>query len=116
MNKYMKGYKDDGSLEWIKTIDYTNKAVSIFLELKDGKLLTTSIDGTVNIYKKDSYEIDFSIKEHSDEIYSVIQLSDEMIVTCSRYSLMKVIKLSEDNKYVVESTLKSNDAVFIQLK
>ena len=111
MNKYMKDYKDDGSIECIKTIDYTNKPVSILLELKDGRLLSASIDGTVNIYKKDSYEIDLSIKEHSDEIYSVIQLSDERIVTCSKDSLMKVIKLSEDNKYEIESTLKSDDAV-----
>ena len=81
MNKYMKDNKDDDSLECIKIIDNHNKGINILFDLKDGKLLSASKDGIVNIYKKDSYENELSIKEHSEEIYSVNQLSDKRIVT-----------------------------------
>ena len=66
-------------------------------------------NGTINIYKKDSYEIDLSIKAHSKDINSAIQLSDERILTCSEDNTMKVIKLTDDNKYIIESSLESHD-------
>ena len=63
----MKDYNENNylfSLKCIKTINNPNKAVNILLELKDGRLISCSEDGTLNIYNKDSYEIDLSIKEH----------------------------------------------------
>ena len=78
-NKFMKDYNEDiykFSLKCIKTVDNPNKAVNILLQLKDGRLISCSEDGTLNVYNKDSYEISLSIKEHSDEIYSCIQLND----------------------------------------
>ena len=109
INKFMEDYKDDGSLECIKSIDCQDKAVKMLLELQDGRLLSALRDGTINIYKKDSYEIDLSIKAHSKDINSAIQLSDERILTCSEDNTMKVIKLTDDNKYIIESSLESHD-------
>ena len=109
-NILMTDYKENYSfsLKCIKTINNPNKAVNILIQLKDGRLLSGSEDGSLNIHNKDSYEIVFSIKEHNQEIYSCIQLNDERIVTCSKDNTLKIIKLIEDNKYIVESTLESH--------
>ena len=101
-NEFMKDYNTDYSFELkcIKTLNNPNRVVKILLQLKDGRLISASKDGTLNIYNKDIYEIGLSIKELSDEIFSCIQLNDERLVTCSKDCIIKVIKLMEDNKYI----------------
>ena len=109
-NEFMKDYNTDYSIELkcIKTLSNPNKEVKKLLQIKDGRLISASEDGTLNIYNKDSYEIGLSIKEHSDEIFSCIQLNDERLVTCSKDCTIKIIKLMEDNKYVLEANLESH--------
>ena len=109
-NEYMKDYNTDYSFELkcIKTLNNPNRVVKILLQLKDGRLISASKDGTLNIYNKDIYEIGLSIKELSDEIFSCIQLNDERLVTCSKDCIIKVIKLMEDNKYILEASLESH--------
>ena len=118
-NKFMKDYNEDNysfSLNCIKTLNNPNKAVNIIFQLKDGRLISCSEDGTLNIYNKDNFEIDLSIKEHSDEILSCIQLNDERIVTCSKDSTMKIIKLKEDNKFEIEASLESHKKAVLNAK
>ena len=41
-------------------------------KLKDGRLISSSDDYTLNIYKKDTFELQLSIKEHSNEIFFLL--------------------------------------------
>ena len=62
----------------------------------------------MNIYKKDSYDLQLSIKEHSSSIYSFTELYDKRIITCSADNTMKIIKLIGENKYQIEQTLQGH--------
>ena len=44
------------------------------LQLKDERLISGSEDGYLTVYNKDNFEVDLSIKVHSEDIYSCIQL------------------------------------------
>ena len=62
----------------------------------------------MNIYKKDTYDLQLSIKEHSDWIYSFTELHDRRIITCSGDKTMKIIKLIGEDKYQIEQTLQGH--------
>ena len=62
----------------------------------------------MNIYKKDSYDLQLSIKEHSDGISSFTELHDKRIITCSADNTMKIIKLIGEDKYQIEQTLQGH--------
>ena len=71
-------------------------------KLNDGRLISCSSDSSLNIYKKDSYDLQLSIKEHSNEIRSFTELNDRRIITCSADKTMKIIKLIGEDKYQIE--------------
>ena len=52
-----------------KTLNNHTNCVYHLSKLKDGRLISGSYDYTLNIYKKDTFELQLSIKEHSNEIY-----------------------------------------------
>ena len=58
-------------------------------KLNDGRLISCSNDNLLNIYKKDSYDLQLSIKEHSKWINSFTELNDRRIITCSCDKTMK---------------------------
>ena len=88
-----------------KTLKIHKDSISYISKLKDGRLISCSWDNSLNIYNKNSYELELSIKEHSECVRSFTQLINGKIITCSNDGTMKVIKLIEDNKYKVEQTL-----------
>ena len=69
----------------------------------------------MNIYKKDSYELHLSIKEHSNGIDSFIEIYDRRIITCSDDKTMKIIKLIGDNKYQIEQTLQTYNSIIYKI-
>ena len=75
-------------------------------KLNDGRLISCSDE--LNIYKKDSYDLQLSIKEHSDSILSFTELHDKRIITCSADNTMKIIKLIGEDKYQIEQTLQGH--------
>ena len=77
-------------------------------KLNDGRLISCSCDNLLNIYKKDTYELQVSVKEHEETIYCFTQLKDGRIITCSEDKTMKIIKLLEDNKYQIDQTLEGH--------
>ena len=58
--------------------------------------------------KKDTYDLQLSIKEHSGWIASFTELHDRRIITCSGDKTMKIIKLIGEDKYQIEQTLQSH--------
>ncbi len=87
--------------------DHTNY-ISYLSILKDGRLVSSSCDCTLNIYKIDSFELQLSIKEHSGTVRSFIQLNNENIITCSDDQTMKIIKLIGEDNYKIEQTLQDH--------
>jgi WD40 repeat protein len=69
----------------------------------------------LNIYKKDTYDLQLSIKEHSDGIYSFTELHDRRIITCSYDKTMKIIKLIGEDKYQIEQTLQGHTSIVCKI-
>ena len=90
-----------------KTLNENTSKIYYLDILKDGRLVSCSSDNTFNIYKKDTFEIELSIKEYSKPIYSFTQLNDGRIIYCSSNKTMKIIKLIEGEKikYEIEQIL-----------
>ena len=51
-----------------KTLNNHTNFICHLSQLKDGRLISCSADSTLNIYKKDTFEIQLSIKEHSNTV------------------------------------------------
>ena len=88
-----------------KTLNNHTNAIYHLSKLKDGRLISGSGDYTLNIYKKDTFELQLSIKEHSSQINYFTQLNNDKIITCSDDSSMNIIKLIGEDKYNLEQKL-----------
>ena len=88
-----------------KTLNNHTNYICHLLQLKDGRLISCSGDNTVNVYKKDTFELQLSIKEHSSCVRYVTQLNNDKIITCSEDQTMNIIKLIDENKYNLEQKL-----------
>ena len=84
--------------------DHTNQ-INHLSTLKDGRLISSSDDFTLKIYKKDTFELQLSIKEHTSYSGFVKQLSNDKIITCSDDKTMNIIKLIDEDKYNLEQKL-----------
>ena len=102
-----------------KEIKYHHGSIYYLSELNDGRLISCSGDCCINIYKKDTFELQLSIKEHSSYICSFLELDENKIITCSGDNKMMIIKLIGDNKYKIEQILnghKNTVCKIIQIK
>ena len=88
-----------------KTLNNHTGTVCYLSQLKDGRLISSSYDNSLNIYKKDSFELELSIKEHSSCVIFFTQLNNYNIITCSDDKTLNVIKLIDENKYNLEQKL-----------
>ena len=79
------------------------------LQDNDGRLVSGSNDKSIIIYNKETYKPDIIIKEHSDIVEYIIQLSSGILASCSSDKLIKLFNIKE-NKYEVLQTL--NDHTF----
>ena len=88
-----------------KTLNNHTNTIRYLSKLKDGRLISCSDDYTVNIYKKDTFDLQLSIKEHSNYVCFLTQLNNDKIITCSCDNTMNIIKLIDENKYNLEQKL-----------
>ena len=100
-NNNLLNYKSNSFKNNFKSLTNHTKTVNHLSKLNDGRLISCGSDSLLNIYKKDSHELQLSIKEHSSCIYSFTQLKDGRIITCSCDNTMKIIKLIEEDKYQI---------------
>ena len=101
-----------------KTIKNHSGNILYLLKLRDGRLASSSGDNSLNIYNKDTFELEISIKEHQYGIPSFTEINNNRIITCSDDSSMKLIKI-EKNKYQVEQVIgdhKKNVRKIIEIK
>ena len=93
-----------------KTLKNHTYYVYLVSKLNDGRLVSCSGDKSLNIYKKDSFELQLSIKEHISSIYSFTQLLDGRIITCSNDKTMKIIKLIGIDNYQIDQILEGHNS------
>ena len=88
-----------------KTLKNHSELLDHISQLKDGRLISSSNDNTLNIYKKDTFEIQLSIKEHSGPVRYFTQLNNDKIISCSDDKTMNIINLVDEDKYQLEQKL-----------
>ena len=72
-------------------------------------MLSSSADKSINIYRKDSYDLQISIKEHSDSVYFVNQL-------LNGNNTINIIKLINEDKYIFEQKLNEHKYTINNIK
>ena len=90
---------------FFKCINNHSDTINYLGKLKDGRLVSCSDDYTLKIFKKNTFEIQLSIKEHSKRVNSFTQINDGRIISCSGDETMKIIKLIKDDIYEIHQTL-----------
>ena len=100
-----KNYKPSILKNNFKILNCHTESINHLSVLKDGRLVSCSDDKSLNIYNIKSYELQLSIKEHSNGILSFTQLNNGLIITCSKDKTMKVINLVNDDNYEIKQTL-----------
>ena len=93
----------------LKTLNDHTGYITHISQLNDGRLISSSQDQTLKIYKKDTFEPQLSIKLNST-IHSFIQLDNGKIIACSKNGQMSVIKLTTENEYKIEQTLNGHNS------
>ena len=89
----------------ITTIIHHTKYITQLSKLKDGRLISSSFDGLLNIYNKETFELELSIKEHNLPILSFNFLNNDNIITCSADETMNIIEIINDNSYILKQIL-----------
>ena len=91
-----------------KTLKYHTGPIYYLSKLKDGRLISCSYDKLLNIYHKDTFELQISIKENLRGIISFTQLNNGKLITSSSDETMKIIKLIGEDKYEIEQILQGH--------
>ena len=95
----------------IKTINDNVEWISHLELLKDGRIASSSGDGSIKIYNNDnSYNLQLIINEHKEAINYFTQLENEKIISCSSDKTINIIKLNESNSYTLEQTLTEHNS------
>jgi len=95
---------DIESKEPIHILNNHTKCVFCLSILKDGRLVSGSLDKSIIIYNKETYQPDLTIKEHKDCITCITTLSSGILASCSKDKTIKLYNIN-DNKYEVLQTL-----------
>ena len=77
-----------------------SKDISYLNVLNDGRLISASKDAVINIYNKNTFQIENSIKEHKDWITDIIQLKNGNLISCSDD---KTVKFYNKNLKVIQN-------------
>ncbi len=83
-----------------KSISFHKDSINCIIILYDQRLCSCSDDKKINIYNKETYNIDLIISEFNDDIYHLNQLSSKnnnILLTCS-YELIKLFEI-KNNSY-----------------
>ncbi len=82
-----------------------NGYVYAILQLQDGRLASAGNDGSINIYNNETFNVELIINEHKESIYDLIQLKNEILVSCSYYDKKMNMYQLENNNYKLLSQI-----------
>ena len=94
-----------------KVLNNHTNYVAYLSQLKDGRLASTSSDYCLNIYKRETFELQLSIKEDTSSPRSFTEISNERIFACYDNGIIRLIKLIGEDKYQVEQVLKEHSSL-----
>ena len=92
--------KEFSEYNLIKSISFHKDSINCIIILYDQRLCSCSDDKKINIYNKETYNIDLIISEFNDDIYHLNQLSSKnnnILLACS-YELIKLFEI-KNNSY-----------------
>ena len=92
--------KEFSDYNLIKSISFHKDSINCIIILYDQRLCSCSDDKKINIYNKETYNIDLIISEFNDDIYHLNQLSSKnnnILLACS-YELIKLFEI-KNNSY-----------------
>ena len=93
-----------------KVINNHTSSIVYLSQLKDGRLASSSSDYCLNIYKRETFELQLSIKEDTSPPRSFTEISNERIFACYDNGIIRLIKLIGEDKYQVEQVLKEHSS------
>ena len=93
--------------EPIHKFNYHTSTITCGIVLKDGRFATGSGDHTIIIYNNKTFKPDLTIKEHSDYVNSLTQLSSDILVSCSNDKTIKLYEI-KGNEYTIIQTLNNH--------
>ena len=91
----------------IHTLNYHKELITCLSILNDGRLISGSVDKSIIIYNKITYQPDLIINEHKYPINCIIQLSSGILATCSGDKTIKLFNI-KGNNYNIIQTLKEH--------
>lgn len=90
--------------EPLHILKYHTDYIACATVLNDGRFATGSADSSIIIYNNETFKPDLTIKEHSCELFSLIQLSSGILCSGSGDSIIKLYNIN-GNTYNVLQTL-----------
>jgi WD40 repeat protein len=99
-NKIFENFNIVNQTPKYKLTNHGNNYIFTIIQLQDGRLASGGCDGSIIIYNQKTFEPEMTIKEHSKNIYDIIQLKNGNLVSCSYGDKkMNVYKINENNNY-----------------
>ena len=93
-----------------KTIQPHTSYISNIILLQNNKLATSSLDGYIKIYNKDTFEPEISIKENS-YIDWIEQVKDGTLISCPRDNTIRLYEI-KDKSYNTINVLKESSSAW----
>ena len=93
-----------------KTIQPHTSCISNIILLQNNKLATSSLDGYIKIYNKDTFEPEISIKENS-YIDWIEQIKDGTLISCPRDNTIRLYEI-KDKSYNTINVLKESSSAW----
>ena len=83
-----------------------NNCIYTIIQLQDGRLASGGCDGSIIIYNQKTFEPEMTIKEHSKNIYDIIQLKNGNLLSCSSDDkMLNEYEIYENNTYKLISQI-----------
>ena len=90
----------------------------VLLYYLDGRFVTGSYDHSIIIYNNKTFKPDLTIREHSNSVYSLTQLSSGVLASGSTDKTIKLYNINENGYNVIQTLTYHTDSVtkIIELK
>ena len=95
----------------IHTLYYHTGLISCLSILNDGRLISGSVDNSIIIYNKTTYQPDLIIKEHKSIVNCITQLNSGILATCSYDKTIKLFNIKGNNYIIIQTLNDHTDSV-----
>lgn len=104
------------NLKLSKVLRTHNDIVSSICLLADGRLASSSFDGTIKIHNLLTYDCEIAIGAHANFVMFVTEINDGCLASCSEDGTVKIWKLSLQSYTLIKTLKGHDDAVFKVIK